>query len=789
MGREEIINHSRFLRVHPYHPPPTVFIQKGRGEQRDWGDTMAGRPHVTQKTDRRGRASVDIFAVAFDSTTWTGDTGPSFTISTNTPRETGPTRHLCEQAYSEALFEHGNTTIEVPRHVHLILSHRTTPQAPARIRFAHDQYPPDNPAVTWIYVLEADAAHHTILCVGGISRQDFVKTVMSFAGKSHTISRARCTPMGFYNTTDFDRESSLPGVPGALSSPHTSAMALSSSGAMTPPLEREGGAAAAAAAAAVPTTPWEDRYHPLLDYSGSLASSAVMTLCGRIAQLVPLQQLLRGRYTDMENMERFKRDMGGLSATHAGAYSNACSAAQVHGASTIALIDCVGTDDAGLQHAAHLVSHWLVRRYILDMLPKDNSTWQWFARREAELVTLHTRFAGDLARSLEPVVLHFGLTPVGPGTVPPEAVRAAKATPAAYASAWFTMDSVDALVAGIAALGSGTGARQAYISPATHLVFMSAEQVADDLLPLFLTACIRGEVTSPAKSVAITTTTADEGTAEQNDSVLLFDDDARPADANANVDDDVLLVAEATAILDERAAHVSGASQGFFLPQKDVDPKTLPHLDNASATRTMWPLCKQRLWNKLITTHRLEYGERLAYAAFLLDLGYSKDIIRAHMFRHFTKAGITQQQFDAWFANCVVYSEKNVWEDGTRTIPYDISCNRRIAATDLPGDTDRADASNMCVACPYARLSGETLSRELTASIPKTAGCAPRDIEDIVNTATVERNPAGACAKHFAMLYKRQPRQRWRPMAPRAFTRYALEPMRDVVGASAPRDS
>ena len=719
-------------------------------------------PSFTQVTVQRGRQFGPMYVASFTQESW--DAGGSTISFSGAP--TSPRNALVGQrnaAYLGAAAEFGTPLTQVPKHVHLILCTRAPGREAPRLRFSKAQQPTRlETAVTWVYFLEASREDRRIHCVGGVSEATFKTRTLNVGGDTLSIPRAICSPLSFFVKADYDKETSLPGVPDSLSASLATAFSISSSGTISPP---PSAAAAAAAAASASASAAAAAGHPLLDYAGHQASDHVLALRDIVAPKIPLPQLLRHRYDTMENVARFKKLMG-VDISYVAAYGSVCTPLQVSGASTIGLIDELG-GDGSLQHAGHLVSHWLVRRFILDKFPVDHSTWKWFAQRETELVTQHVRFAADLDHLLVPVVDHFNLTRVQAHEVPDGAHAAASELPAPPTS-WYSMDAIDALTLSLQALCTH-GASQVYICPTTHQAYLSSEQVADDLIPLFIDACIRGNV--PAPDVPVGGAGGD---------VVLIGDGEETQTPSPEMEMDGFIAAEAARILEDRAANAAGATSGLYLPRNDVDPKTLFHLDNGSAYRFMTPLCVQRRRNKMVRDNHLEYGERLAWAAHLLDLGYKREVILDNMFLHFAKKGISRQQFDASHANCVVYNEKNKWEDGVREIPYDISCRRRIEGTDLPGDS-RTSPEDACVACPYARLSTDTLRRELQASIPPAAKkCSPGDIEDIVATAKTQQDPGAACAKHFAALYGGTPYPTWRPSAPRGFTQPALESIREA---------
>ena len=637
-------------------------------------------------------------------------------------------REMCERAYLSAV---GDATVGAvavrPAHVHVVILSRAMASAPTRMSIPASAIPDMR---QWLFVVETADTQRGFVCAGGISAARLKQLALITDGV-YQIQRCLLDPEGFYDTTELERETSLPGIPGSLATSHDSVMSMSSNG--------EGGAPASAA---------EDASAPLRDYAGVSAPAGMSRLCTYVGAHSSLPDLLAHRYDDHKNVARFVLANHGLTPARVAAHGG--SANQTHEAAAIGLIDGVGDPrDPRMQHAAHMVSHWLVREHVLPRMEPTQPSYRWFVEQECRLVVLHTRFAFPanndaqaLAAYLDPVVRHYALrhTP----TPPPSHASSGS-------SVWFTLGAVDALLLNLPSLRHG--ARSTYIDPRTHEMYFSAAQVADDLLPCYIAECVRGGIpsaTPPAFS--------------------LDDQDTRDG---TEPDTDLARVAER--IVNDRTERATGNAEGMYLPHKDVDVSTLPHLNNPTFAPNLMPLCTQRLMRKLHDTGHLKFGERYALSNFLLDMGYDAAAITEHVRYHFiARGGTTPDVFDSSYKSFTYRKEAGLWEEGVRTIPYDHTCARKIDGRDLQGDVAPTDPK-MCIGCPWSRLRSDTLRAELRSS----AVLESTDIEDMVGTATVGANPSGACAAHFKALFGHVPRYRgWHPRAPRAFTQEALAAIR-----------
>jgi hypothetical protein len=589
-------------------------------------------------------------------------------------------------------------------------------------------------------------------CVGGIALERFREKSRLQNGTTRVINRVNCDPVGFYDTQELASGARFPAMPDAFSaSTHSSVSDMASSNSLSSP---------------PPPLPPREEPLPLLlrllDYAGESPPPGMDALIAMVADsgvsTVRLDDLLHDRYHKMQSLASFKARHG-VFPEHIAAHKGA--AVETFEAWSMGTVPSSSPEPLSPQthHAAHMVAHWIVRQHILGALPAGGAVWRWFAECEAHLVLLHTRFAipataplDTLVAALAPVIAQFDLSAVRDSDVP-EHVRAAAAdasrvlSPGAPGnSAWYSLNAVDALMLGVTTLRNG--ARRVYVDPATQQLMLSVTQIADDLLPLFVDACIRcsaGAAPPPHPDVA-------EAVA---------------------------------AILADRADHVAQQNTGAYLPRDNVDPRTLPHLENTSAPGAIYPLCMQRVhWKLTRGTGHLKDGERVAYAGFLLDLGYSPQAIEEHVHQNALARGMSQTDVKSVYAGMARRKEAGMWENGVRTRPYGAGCQKKITGGDgLPGDVDKANP-DMCVACPYARLHATTLRAELLHK--HGTGLTTSDIEDIVSVAIGDRNAQGACAAHFTKLYGAAPPPNsrmasWRPRAPRAFAQEALSRIREVV--------
>ena len=641
-----------------------------------------------------------------------------------------------KRAFAAAVsdFTHGQVA-EVPPHVSIAVVRTMRPSMAPRVSVPLSSM--DAAQYRWMYVVEAIESQCTFCCVGGVGTDVAKSKAIAKQGQA-SIHRSALDSTGFYDASILERETSLPGVPSGLSSPHDSVLSLSTSGGMS-----------------------AGESHPLHDYAGVIPPVGMKVLQAHVRAHAQLKTLMWDRYQDQENVARFVRVHN---VTPAYAVTHQGAATQVHEASTIGTVEVVGfPENARLQHAAHMVAHWLFREHVFPELEKGSALYNWVVEQETRLVTLHARFAyaddESIVAFLAPILSHYNLQPVSASAAPPE--LASLEDPAVSTShIWYTLSAVDALLLDLPILQDG--AHKVYVDPATHKMYLSVMHIADDLLPMYIESCIRGEVAFP------------RCTPSGEDTLLLDAEDAR--DVQQTTDEEVLK-GIATAIVAARTERMTGASADLHLPRKGVQQNSLFHLENVSAPRNLMPLCKQRLRRKLVEEGHLKFGERFTYASYLLDLGYAPERIVNHIKMHFTTTGGTPiDTFETKYSSLVTRKETGLWVDDVRTRGYDFSCGRLIEGKDLIGDVAPKDAT-MCIGCPFARLDSAAIRQELQ----KAGNIPTADIEDIVQTATVGSNPAGACAKHYLSLYKGAPHHSWKPRAPRAFSQEAMTRVRRHV--------
>lgn len=572
----------------------------------------------------------------------------------------------------------GETTHRPP-HVHIVTCQNTrttvTPQLKIDIAVL-----PAVESTKWICFMEVHETTRTVSFVGGISNTAFVKK-SRIVGGARMIFRACLDTSAFFDSAELNREHFVPTVPSTNGSVSGNAESM------------------------------------LVDYDHPPALAALMAYVGAN---ISLSELTRLRATQLQNISAFVEKNGDIASQVIA--SGDASAARMHELATITTFPTTRKDDAELQHAAHVVAHWIVRRAVLPLV--SGHTHAWFLAQEARLVALHLRFAfpdsatdQKLEAFLRPCVEHFSLTRIAAG-------------------ASYMIDSV-------AALCNGIPLHSARVSRVDGHAHLTLRQVARDLLPLYIDACTGAQV--PA-------------------AVYMPDD----------------ITTAATDIVAERRAHTTSTDRGKYLPRRDVDQATLPNLAEPTGPPNLWPLCMQRIHRKLVETGHIYHGERYGYTSFLLDLGYTPPIVLEHIKSHYTT--LSAGAFDKAHRNIVKRPDRpEMWTNGgaERKIPYGISCFRTTKSDNLPGDT-RPDDHSVCVGCPYTRLPRNVLKSELE----KSKTLSPTDIEDIAASAHTG-NERQACAHHFSLLMGNSPPSSqfgpWVPIAPRAFASEAFARVRSVL--------
>ena len=637
----------------------------------------------------------DIWQAALAPSPRFGDAASSISSA---PAELAVPQQHAEQAYVNAATAHTNGEVtRVPTHVALVVLTSSVlglarkiivPTAIVDAAVATGK--------TWIYIVEGNASLCLIECVGGMPIGEF-KRIGRKSVSGYTIYRpqAAVDPTGFCDSALLERESSLPPFPTSLTSSYSSIVQSSSSSSA------------------------------LLDYAGQTPPSEVQSLCQIVTAHVPRDHLLRERYASLQNIARFMRSSNMADGTARTRFESA----------TIALFQDFSSTDADMQHRVDVVTHWDVRRFVMAEAAAGNHNRNlraWFVEQEVSLVTLRLRLAhsdaDDLVRLVGPVAEEFALNVEEGGC--------------------YSIGAIDALAAGVGLDARGIGA---LIDSTTHRILMTVEQVADKLMPLWLTRTMNGEIKQPQPVVIV-----DD-----------YDGDDRTCDGVDDDDDDSLRTV-AKEIIEDRQRVTKGGKAGLHLPVNNADVSSLPDLEDLGAVKTLYPPCAFLLAEKLRHDNHLKFGERLAYTSFLLDVNYPKPTVVGHLRKHFK--GVSEDQFKAKYASSVNRNEKGRWIDGMRDIPYGMSCSNLIAGRNIAGD-NVADKT-LHLGCPLQRLDRE----DLTALLRRMGVPDP---EHVAYLARIDKNYSGACAQSFVNKFGRAPGTTrlasWRPIAPRAYFQEAKD--------------
>lgn len=616
---------------------------------------------------------------------------------------------LARHAYASAVSAHTMAQVTgAPPHVEVLLAEEGSTSSmiiggKARVRVpnaAIDTLPANK---TWIYIVEPIASVATMACVGGFSLDAIAKKARRLPAV-HEFFRVRLDPTGFFDTHTLERESSLPPVPPAMASPHNSLIV-------------SGGISA-------PPSPEAPTSSPLLDYCGTRPPEATLQrLRDFVSPYVAPEHLIERRYEALQNVGRFAHDNEEI-----GAIGASGTVKQVFEASSIALFQGLRDDDVHLQHCADVVSYWMIREHIIDVLPRDSPVWKWFVEHETQFVALRTSLthaeANNVAGLLEPVAETFGMVR-DPG------------------ARTYSTDIISALGAGIDLSARG-GAGIVRTDAATHRVTLTEEYVAARVMPLWIKKAVLGEIPGPPTAA--------------NDALEENMGGARKLAGEA--------VRKAVEwIVGDRLDAVQRGQAGLHLPTASADHGALPDIEDLGAAKALFAPCAFVLEEKLRATGHLKFGERLAHTSFLLDLNYPSEAVEKHLRKHFTTTGGTSDgEFSAKYAGAVHRNERGKWEGGVRTVPYGMSCRRIVARTDIIGD-NRANA-DLRLGCPFQRNEPRA---DLVALLGRMGVDDSERAGAIAYTARVEGNCQKACADTFAAKFGRLPSGTWRPRAPRTY--------------------
>lgn len=529
---------------------------------------------------------------------------------------------LAIHAYKSAVSAYTKAEVtDVPPHVAVLIAEReylmTSKQ---RLRVANAAINTLPPSKTWIYIVEPVEAVTTMICAGGMSRNMIHKARRHAA--FYEFFRVHLDSTGFYDAEVLERESSLPSIPTAVSSPHDSLIASSSGGfdMMLPAATS-----------------------PLLDYAGARPPELMLRpLRDLVTPYVSLAHLLERRYEALQGVARFARD----SATTIGSVAANGTARQVFEASSIALFQDLRDDDPQIQHCADVVSYWTVRQHILNAIPqRDGPVWRWFADNEAQLVTLRMRMAhanddAALARLLQPVTKTFDME------CDPE-------------TGMYSIDIVTALAAGVPLSAAAIVRTDAM----RHRAFLTEEYVTDNIMPMWVARAVAGEI--PAD-----TDTYDD---------VIEENAHRDDDAEVHETAERIVADRLDAVHRGRAGlHLPTAdADPSALPDiEDFGASKALHPPCAF-------LLEEKLRNTghLKFGERVALTSFLLDVNYPKDS--VEEHLRGHFTK---TGSTPESEFRTKYAGAVYRSERDKWEGGVRTVPYGMACRRLIARRDISGD-------------------------------------------------------------------------------------------------------
>ena len=388
---------------------------------------------------------------------------------------------------------------------------------------------------------------------------------------------------------------------------------------------------------------------------------------------------------------------------------------------------------------ASMIGHWEVRDRLFGV---DT----WYSEQEARLCTvLHFDQCADLATS--------GLG--GRLVDPPLAAGAPERMHNESEHVWYEVSAIDLANSGSQCLRD-RGASDIFVTKGR--AFVPHAVVVEDIIPLWIGRVVREHVSLE---------TADDASAE--DTVLINEDTTDAPDYDlARVAADLNQTAQSIAT--KRRDSVAKRAAARMLPTRAPEASAdLPDLEDLMSSGTL-PPCAWSMEERLqVHEHHLKHPERFQHTGFLLSLNYGFDAVNEHLWKHFAKNGTTRARFDTKYKRRESNSanERALWKDGVRQCEYEYSCEKLR-------DSKQMKATGSRTGCPFTHYDGPGLAALLSRMAP---GAKRDDLEYVVYLASVDRNPAGACAEMFKVTQGRPfgGSEAARPRAPRYYWRDASQ--------------
>ena len=389
---------------------------------------------------------------------------------------------------------------------------------------------------------------------------------------------------------------------------------------------------------------------------------------------------------------------------------------------------------------ASLVGHWEVRDRLF-------GADAWYADQEARLCTiLHSEQCADLATS--------GLG--GRLVDPPLAAGAAERMHNESEQIWYEVSAIDLANSGSKCL-LNRGASDICVTKGR--AFVPRSTVVEDIIPLWIALVVRSDIP------VVNTNDA----AAEEDTFLIDEDTTDVPDHDiARVAADLDRMAQSIAT--KRRDEMANRAAARMLPTRTPEAAAnLPDLEDLMSNGTL-PACAWSMEERLqVHEHHLKHPERFQHTGFLLSLNYSFDAVNEHMWKHFSKNGTSRTLFDTKYKRRESNSanERALWTNGVRQCEYEYSCEKLRDSKQMKGPDSRTG-------CPFTHYDGPGLAALLHRMAP---GAKADDLEYVSYLASVDKNPAGACAEMFKVTQGRSfgGSEAARPRAPRYYWRDASQ--------------
>ena len=189
------------------------------------------------------------------------------------------------------------------------------------------------------------------------------------------------------------------------------------------------------------------------------------------------------------------------------------------------------------------------------------------------------------------------------------------------------------------------------------------------------------------------------------------------------------------------------------LPRRRTEEERsgIPDIEECADARLL-PPCALVHHKKLAgPPHHLKHFERLHHSGFLLDCSYSKDEVREHFRKNFSKGGTDDTTFESEYSKYVERKEGGQWFVGSnyRKDPYGTGC-KKYAEGNFNTNSDNV------VGCPFVYQEREVLKKFLSDNYAEGVSDdlfdTKKELEDIAERAKEMQQPRRACTMLLGLL-------------------------------------